>query len=194
MEGTSGAAGQTGTRGGLAKQALHWSAAAALMSLLTSCTVGSINGRQLGTGTDSSAVCALQPEHGMAAYGHVVQNEGDFPLVLKSVSLVDAENLKIYSAHVMPIQGSSPYVIGVGSTEPEEPEARAAWREAKDVESYKIEPGDSVNVVVALDNGAQPSGTARALRIDYGQGAVTFFTETNMTLTLVDDSCPMRAT
>lgn len=179
----------------LAQRVLLCAAAAALIGLLlTGCTVGSVNGRQLGTGDGFSAVCAVQPEHGMAAYGHVVQNEGDFPLVLKSVSLVDADNLKIYSAHIMPIQGSSPYVLGTGSTEPEEPEARAAWREAKDVESYKIEPGDSVNVVVALDNGAQPSGTARALRIDYGQGAVMFFTETNMTLTLVDDSCPMRTT
>ena len=140
-------------------------------------------------GADNSTVCAIQPEHGMAAYGNVVRNGGDSPLILKAVSLVEAENLEIKSASIMPIQGSFPYVIGTGTTEPDDPEALAAWRESKDVESYVIEPGDQVNIVIALDNGDPEPGTTRALRIDYKQGDDHFFVETNMKISLADDAC-----
>lgn len=167
-------------------QALCWSAAVILVVLLTGCMPGG----QLAVGADSSAVCAVQPEHGIATYGNVVRNEGNSPLILKTVSLVDAENLEIHSARIMPMQGSSPYVVGTGSTEPGDPDAQAAWQEALDVESYRIAPGDSVNVVVALDNGDQSTGMSRALRIDYRQGSFEFSAETNMALTLADDSCP----
>lgn len=66
----------------------------------------------------------------------------------------------------------------------------AEWQEALDIESYRIEPGDSVNVVVSLDNGDQSTGTSHAPRIDYTQGSFEFSAETNMTLTLADNSCP----
>lgn len=182
--------GHFGTRAAVAANAaLAWSAAVILLGLLAGSAPVTIHGGKMEVGSDPGTVCAVQPERGMAAYGNVVRNGGDSPLIIRAVSLVDAKNLTIQSARIMPIQGSSPYVIGTGTTKPQDPEAQAAWRESKDVESYVIEPEDSVNVVVALDIGTQPSGTARALRIEYGQGAREFFVETNMTLTLADASC-----
>lgn len=140
-------------------------------------------------GADNSTVCAIQPEYGKAAYGNVVRNGGDSPLTLKAVSLVEAENLEIKSASIMPMEGDFPYVLGTGSTEPEDPAAKAAWQQAQSVEAYEVEPGDSVNVIVALDNGDPDTGTTRALRIDYKQGDDHFFVETNMKISLADDSC-----
>lgn len=168
---------------------IHWPAALAVAALLTGCTATASGDGPLTVGADSSSICAVQPEHGLAAYGNVVQNEGESALIITKVTLVEAESLEIRSAHIMPIAGLSPYVLGTGSTEPEEPEARTAWKSAKEVEAYKIDAGDSVNVIVALDNGDSASGTSRALRIDYKHGGDSFFVETNMSLSLADESC-----
>lgn len=157
--------------------------------LLTGCTTSSTNGGPLLVGADSSTVCAIQPEHGNAAYGNVVRNGGDSPLIFKAVSLVEAENLEIESASIMPIEGDFPYVLGTGSTEPDDPVAQAAWQQAQSVEAYEIEPGHAVNVIVALDKADPNTGTTRALRIDYKQGDDHFFVETNMKISLADDAC-----
>lgn len=159
-----------------------------LAGLLAGCTSSTSDG-PLIAGGDPSEICAVQPENGMAAFGNIVQNGGESALTINKVSLVEAANLEIRAAYVMPMAGSSSFVLATGSTEPTDPDEQAAWQSAVDVESYEIAPGEHANIVLALDNGDEESGTSRALRIDYEQDNAPFFAESTMTLTLADESC-----
>ena len=110
-------------------------------------------------------------------------------LTLRKVSLLDAQSLEIQAAYMMPIENFSSYVLGTGTTELTGAEEKAAWKNAREVDSYEIGPGESANVIVVLDNGAQETGTARALRIDYEQNNRQWAAESTMTLTLADEIC-----
>ncbi|MET4059239.1 hypothetical protein ABIB35_000770 [Arthrobacter sp. UYP6] len=168
-------------------QPFCWTACLALLSLLAgSGPTWNING-PLTTG--DATVCAVQPNHGTAAFGSVVENSSGSDLTIREVSLIDANNLELVASYLMPIDGIKSYVVGTGTTEPDEPDAKAAWKSMMRVGSTGLAAGQSANIVVTVDNGDSETGTSRALRIVYEHHNHTYVAISVNTLILADTRC-----
>lgn len=143
----------------------------------------------LRAGGDPSEVCTVQPDQGSAVFGNVVANDSDEPLTITGASLVGAINLAIEDVRVMPIDETHSFIMGTGSTHPTVPDAIAAWDSAEQLNNHELGAGQEMNIVLAVVNGTSETGTSRAVRFEYEQGARKFTAETNMALELADDDC-----
>jgi hypothetical protein len=168
----------------------RWLVAPCLLFLLVGCSSnGNKNDGPLVVAGEPSDVCVVQPDQGKAAVGSVVHNEGKQVLVIEGLDLVDAEDLSLEGGHILPLNESRTFVLGAGSTEPSEPDAAAAWEYAEEPGAFELAPGDSANVIVAIDNASARSGTAKAIRVTYSENESDYSADTNTTITLADGSC-----
>ena len=134
--------------------------------------------------TGAADVCTVQPPRGMAAIGHIVHNTGPAALTLTDVSLIGAENLNLRAAYVLPISDQTSYILGTGTSEPEQEEAIAAWDSMTAAESFNLAAGSSANIVVVLDTGQAQEGTSRGLRIVYEQNSTEFASNASSAMTV----------
>ncbi|WP_354179048.1 hypothetical protein [Arthrobacter sp. UYP6] len=118
-----------------------------------------------------------------------MENSSGSDLTIREVSLIDANNLELVASYLMPIDGIKSYVVGTGTTEPDEPDAKAAWKSMMRVGSTGLAAGQSANIVVTVDNGDSETGTSRALRIVYEHHNHTYVAISVNTLILADTRC-----
>ncbi|WP_394250395.1 hypothetical protein [Arthrobacter pityocampae] len=131
----------------------------------------------------------VRPPRGAAAVGSVVVNEGDETLILEDISLVGANNLELLDGYIFPIDGDNGFVLGAGSTEPEDPQERAAWATAQQPGLFELSPGAAANAVVAVDKTTDAQGTAEAIRVTYSIDGQQYTADTTMTIELAATTC-----
>lgn len=162
-------------------------ASTSVLLVLTACAGLDVDGPL--TGGSGSSLCMVQPDQGHATVGDVVRNGGDGTIVLKDLALVGAENLDLVDTFVIPMDGTDEYVLGAGSTEPEDPLAEAAWAAAVRPDSFELPAGAQANVVVAVRTVIEAPGTAEGIRVTYSLDGRQYTSHTPMTIELSATSC-----
>lgn len=168
-------------------------AAFACFGLLLSQTACSENNLKqngpLVAGGDASEVCMVQPARGAAATGGVVSNEGNGPAILEDIALVEANDLKLLGRYIFPMDGKDDFVLGAGSTEPDDPQQNAIWTTAQRPGAYQLPSGATASLVVAVDNTTAGHGTAEAIRVTYSVDGKQYTVDTTTTIELAETSC-----
>ena len=144
-----------------------------------------------GEGTNEMCFVVVPPSEGQVVIGEVVTNNGSQPVTVTDVMLLDAQDIVVEDASIVPMKPGPGTALGVGSTLTRDTEVRALLELAEPAEGYVIAPGEQVNVVVAvsLPSGVQ-QGTAAGFDVRYEDGPGIDVTDSRIKLTMAAGSCP----
>lgn len=141
-------------------------------------------------GIDELCFVDVPPSEGNAVVGEVVSNNGEQPVTVTGVTLLDVKHIQIEDAFIIPMEPGPGTAFGVSSTLAKDPETRARLDQAVPAEGYVIDSGEQVNVVLAVSLPADVSqGTANGLDVHYEQQPNLDVTDTRTKMTIEKESC-----
>ncbi|WP_155849345.1 hypothetical protein [Arthrobacter sp. H20] len=142
-------------------------------------------------GTDEMCFVDVPPSEGKAVVGEVITNDGDQPATVTEVMLLDAKDMVVEDAYIIPMTTGSGTALGVSSTLTIDPEVRAILDLAVPAEGYVIAAGEQVNVVTAVSIPADVrQGTASGIDVRYEEWPDINVTDARIKMTMTKDSCP----
>ncbi|MBG6190094.1 hypothetical protein IWX64_001028 [Arthrobacter sp. CAN_A212] len=142
-------------------------------------------------GLDEICFLDVPPSEGTAVVGEVINNNGDQPVTIMAVTLLDARDILIEDAYIIPMEPGPGTAIGASSTLTKDPEIRARLDQALPAEGYVIDPGEQVNIVVAVSIPAEVrQGTASGIDVRYEQQPNINVTDTRVKMTMAKSHAP----
>ncbi len=141
-------------------------------------------------GTDEMCFVDVPPSEGKTLVGEVITNNGDQPVTVTEVKLLDAKDMVVEDAYIIPMQSGPGTTLGVSSTLTKDPEVQAILDQAEPAEGYVIGPGEQVNVVTAVSIAAAVrQGTASGIEVRSEQWPDTNVSDARIKMTMTKDSC-----
>lgn len=141
-------------------------------------------------GTDEMCFVEVPPSEGKTLVGEVITNTGDRPVAVTEVRLLDAKDLVVEDAFMIPMQSGSGTALGSGSTLTKDPEVQALLDQAEPAEGYIIAPGEQVNVVTAVSIAADVrQGTASGFEVRSEEWPTNDISDARIRMTMTRDSC-----
>jgi hypothetical protein len=136
------------------------------VGVITSCS-SAIRGTALDLGQGESITCMPVPREGQAYFGAlVITVVSDDPITISAIELVDADSLTLTGAMLMdPTDG----VVGYGHEAdiPTYENIPAAWDDRVPAVGETLQPGEERNLVLLVETGGAPQGSAVATSISY---------------------------
>lgn len=141
-------------------------------------------------GTDEMCFVDVPPSEGKTLVGEVITNNGDQPVTVTEVELLDAKNMVVEHAYIIPMRSGPGAALGMSSTLTKDPEVQAMLDQAEPAEGYVIGPGEQVNVVAAVSIAADVrQGTAAGIEVRSEQWPNSNVTDARIKMTMTKDSC-----
>lgn len=141
-------------------------------------------------GTDEMCFVDVPPSEGKTLVGEVITNNGDWPVTVTEVKLLDAKDIVVEDAFMIPMQSGPGTALGVSSTLTKAPEVQALLDQAEPAEGYIIGPGEQVNVVTAVSlAGDVRQGTASGFEVRSEEWPNTNVLDARITMIMTKDSC-----
>ena len=132
----------------------------------------------------------VPPSEGKVLVGEVVTNNGDQPVTVTEVKLLDAEDILIGDAYIIPMKPGPGTALGVSSTLTKDPKIRALLEQAVPAAGYVIAPKELINVLVEVSIPANVrQGTASGIDVRYEQWPAIDVTDTRIKMIMAKDSC-----
>lgn len=140
--------------------------------------------------TDEMCFVEVPTEEGKTVVGEVITNNGDQPVTVTTVKLLDAEDMVVEDSFIIPMKAGPGTALGVSSTLTKDPEVQALLDQAKPAKGYVIAPEAQVNVVTAVSIPEDVRhGTASGIDVRYEQWPDINVTEARIDMTMTKDSC-----
>lgn len=167
---------------------------AAALLLCASCLGADARpGGILEVGQTKHRVCAPAHPEGLDSdvFGFdIIKNGGDTALTIRDVTLLDSVDLRLAEAWLVTIGPRESLVGGRYMDDLEETfRLPAAWDDRVDAVGARLEPGQSVNLVVVVGLESDELGRAEATRVEYEVRGRRWYQDTPMGIVVSPTSC-----
>jgi len=135
-------------------------------------------------GGEPGTICAPVPLNGDIVFGDVIALvDGQAPVTISSVELVDAVGIEVVGSYVVPVDGGSP-IMTMLLTEP-----TAGWSDRRRAKGETL-GAQPVNVALQVQRSGAGESKAAALRVTYTtEDGATHYDDGSTSLRLAD-VCP----